>query len=394
MRGLIWVLAIFGLAVAFTLAGKNDASYVILVYPPYRIELALNLLIAGLVVTFFLGYVLLRLAIHTLRLPNYVQAFRLNRRREKGRKAMLDGLMAFFEGRFGKAEKYASRAMEMREFPVVSATIAARAAHEQRAFDRRDEYLQRAERLAPDHPVARLMTQAELLVDQRRSQEALTVLKRLHEAAPKHQGALRLELKAQQQARNWDQVVTLANQLEKRDVLEPTQAEQIRLHAHLENLKRKAADADSLKEYWLKLPNKDKLNSKISLTAARYFMGLGGCQTAHEILEQSLEAQWDSELVKEYGNCLGRDVTKQIDRAEKWLVQYPKDAALLLSLGRLCTRQELWGKAQSYLEASLAVEPTSDAHIALANLLEKMNRLDDAYKHYRQSLELTLAEGR
>jgi HemY protein len=390
VRGLFWIFAIFGLAVILTLAGKNDESYVVLVYPPYRIELAFNLMIAILLGAFIAGYALVRLATHTLRLPAYVKAFRLERHRKKGQRALNDGMLAYFEGRYGKAEKFADKAMDLGESPVISASLAARAAHEQRAYGRRDEYLAHAERLAPDYPVARLMTQAELLIEQRRYQEALGILKQLHELAPKHVTVQKLELKAQQQAKNWDQVLGLVAQLEKRGAIDDTQAELLVLNAHLENLKRKALDADALKEYWLKVPSEYRTNGKIALTAARYFIGLGGCQVAIEIIEKSLERNWDSDLVRLYGQCLGKDVLKQIERAEKWLQTHPRDAALLLTLGSLCTRQELWGKAQSYLEASLAVEPSGEAHIALAHLLEKMNRLDDACKHYRKSLELTL----
>lgn len=390
MKGLFWVLLIFALAVAFTLAGKNDSAYVVLVYPPYRVELALNLLIALLVLSFFLGYMLLRFAIHTLRLPAYVRAFRVERKRKKGRKAMLDGLLAFFEGRYGKAEKFARKAVEMREFPAVTASVAARAAHELKAYERRDDYLDQAERLAPGYPIARLMTQAELLLDQRRPQEALAVLKQLHQAAPKHIPALKLELRAQQQARNWDEVIALTAVLEKREAIDASRAEQLKINAYLENLKRKAPDGQALQEYWQKIPADIKLNGEIALNAARYFVELEGLQKANEIIEQSLARQWDSDLVSLYGHCPGKDPLKQIQRAEKWLSAHPRDAGLLLTLGILCTRQELWGKAQSYLEASLGVEPGYQAHVALAQLLEKLQRPDEACRHYRLGMERAL----
>jgi len=40
------------------------------------------------------------------------------------------------------------------------------------------------------------------------------------------------------------------------------------------------------------------------------------------------------------------------------------------------------------VEASLSLEKTRAAHLALANLLEKMNKTDEACNHYRQSLAL------
>ena len=58
---------------------------------------------------------------------------------------------------------------------------------------------------------------------------------------------------------------------------------------------------------------------------------------------------------------------------------------LLLALGRMCLRQRLWGKAQSYLEASLAVAESQEAHLELARLFDLLERSEEANQHYRAS---------
>ena len=68
--------------------------------------------------------------------------------------------------------------------------------------------------------------------------------------------------------------------------------------------------------------------------------------------------------------------------------RHPDDAILLMALGRMCQRQRLWGKAQSYLEASLAVAPSQEAHLELARLLDQLDRGDEANQHYRASAQL------
>ena len=75
MRGLFWVLLLAALAVAITLGARYNAGYVLLVLHPYRVELSLNLLIALLLVGFAAAYVLARVVVHTLRLPNEVRRF-------------------------------------------------------------------------------------------------------------------------------------------------------------------------------------------------------------------------------------------------------------------------------------------------------------------------------
>ena len=391
MKALSWIIFILALAVGLVLATQSNVGYVLLVYPPYRIDFSLNFLIILLIASFAAAYTLVRLAVHTLRLPAYVRSFKEARRKEKGRRATEDALIAYAEGRYARAERLAQHALLLNDAPAINALLAARAAHEQRAFQRRDDYLARAEKMAPQQAVARLMTQADLLVESRQPQDALPVVQALKALAGKHVGALRLELKAQQLAKNWDQVLLLLPQLEKRDGIEAVQAEQLRINAHIENIKRKAHQAEALKAYWSKLSTQEKTNSKISLAAARYFLALGGVKEAREILEDSLAKHWDSDLVELYGQCADKDVVKQIERAENWLKEHPRDPHLLLALGRLCARQELWGKAQSYVEASLSLEMTREAHLALAQLLEKMNKTDEACKHYRQSLALESA---
>ena len=63
----------------------------------------------------------------------------------------------------------------------------------------------------------------------------------------------------------------------------------------------------------------------------------------------------------------------------------------LYALGRLCIAAQLWGKAQSYLEASLNNAPTVDAHLALADLFERLERPGEAHAHYRAAAELSTA---
>lgn len=386
MKVLFWILAILAAAVALTLAAKHNAGYVLLVYSPYRIELSLNLFLTLLLAIFAAGYGAVRLAVHTLNLPAYVRTFRQERRRDRAREAMDDALLAFYEGRYAKAEKFAVIALESGEAPLANVLLAARAAHELKAYDRRDSYLEQAERVSREQPEPRLMTQAELSLDQRDFQQALQSLKELQTTTRKNLAALRLELRAQSQAKNWDQVLVLVAQLERRGAIDPIQASQQKISAYQENLKRKGQDLASLREYWQKIPSTDKTNSKIAWTAAQGFLAFRECQAAMEIITASLESQWDSDVVRLYGECLGKETLKQIERAEKWLKQHPQDAVLLQTLGRLCAKQELWGKAQSYLEASLSIEPNAGTHLELAHLLEKIGRADEAGKHYRASM--------
>jgi HemY protein len=389
MRALLWVLGLFAVAVGLVIAARYNNGYVLLVWPPWRAELSLNFAIMLALSVFFIAYVLVRTIIITATMPSRVRAFQKRRSENRARAVFNEALVNFFEGRFGRAEKAASAALKAGESPALSAMLAARAAHGMRAYATRDKYLAKSASTDPNEDAMRLMAQAEMLLDERRYYDALDVLKRLPE---KHTAALRLELRAQQMAMNWERVLALIPQLERRRVFERPVVAQLRRQAVIESLKRKAVDDKSLREYWDRLPAEDQYEPRIAATAAQSFIALGGCQEAHKIVEEGLERQWDSALLAIYSECLGTDVRQQLERAEKWLEQHPRDAVLLLTLGRLCAHQGLWGKARSYLEASLSIEPTHSAHLELGRLLEREGKPAEAAAAYQKALEVTLEQ--
>jgi HemY protein len=389
VRALLWIVGLFALAVALTAAARYSPGYVLLVLPFHRVEVSLNLAVALLLGAFVAAYVLVRALGLTLAMPARAVAFRRQQRRVRAQRAFQEAVRAFFEGRFGRAERAARQALEYDDAVGLSLVVAARSAHELRSFHARDEYLREMDRRAAHESYLRLMTQAELLLDERRYHDALQALGQLQD---KHTAALRLELRAQQLAKNWDQVLQLLPQLDRRKVFEPGILEQIKHYAQTENLKRKALDWRSLREYWDRLPVEDRKDGRVAAAAAQCFIALGGVSEAHEIIEQSLEVTWNPALLALYVECLPRDARRHLERAESWLQQHPGDPVLLLALGQLCMQQALWGKARSYLEASLAVEPTHTAYVEFGKLLERMGEPEEASRVYRRGLELALGQ--
>ncbi len=389
MRALLWIVGLFALAVALTAAARYSPGYVLLVLPFHRVEVSLNLAIALVLGAFVAAYLVVRTLGLTLAMPARAAAFRREQRRTRARRAFQDAVRAFFEGRFGRAERAAKQAIEQGEAVGLSLVVAARSAHELRLFHERDEYLRDMDRRAAQENYLRLMTQAELLLDERRYHDALQALDQLQD---KHTAALRLELRAQQLAKNWDQVLQLLPQLDRRKVFEPGILDQIKHYAQTENLKRKALDWKALREYWDKVPVEDRRDTRVAAAAAQCFIALGGVSEAHEIIEQSLEVTWNPALLALYVECLPRDARRHLERAESWLQQHPGDPVLLLALGQLCMQQALWGKARSYLEASLAVEPTHSAYVEFGKLLEQMGQPEEASRIYRCGLELALGQ--
>ncbi len=399
MKVLFWILGAFALAVGLSLALRAADGYALLVLPPYRIEVSLALLVVLLVVGFVVAYFSTRLVLHTLRLPGHVRAFRERRRSDNAEAALLATLQAWFEGRFSRAEKMAAKAWDLGASPVAVSLVAARAAQRVRDIDRRDLWLSRAETASQAKESdakwrqATLATRGELLIDERKFDEARTVLHGLHATGPTHIATLLLLLRAEQALANWEEVIRIARLLEKRSGLPVSVLDGIVTGARIALLERKAHDPQSLSAYWRQIPDQESRQPKLAAVAARAFMQLGDCRRAHRIVEEALGVTWAAELVLIYGECIDEDSLTRIERAERWLNERPRDWPLLLTLGRLCVQRELWGKAQSYLEASLSMQPTRAAHVVLAQLFDRIGRVPDANRHYRAAADVGLPTG-
>jgi HemY protein len=388
MRFALWSLVLAAVAVGIALFARHSSGYVVIVSAPYRVELSLNLLIFLVFAGYFAFYFATRLAASLVAIPARVRAYRAERLRSRLRQALNDALLAFFQGRYASAEKSAAAALTGDETKGVAAIIAARSAHELGRFSEREHFLDHAKGAEPGVDQARLTTLADLLVSQGRHEEALGVLKDLSARDSRNLRLLRLKLQAEQAMRNWDEVLATVTSLVKLGGLGPEEAGAARRAGHLGNLNRKAQDAGALLAYWKQLPVEMRVDPAVAATAARYHLALGGNAEAQSIIEQALEREWSSSLVALYGDAAGADALPQIERAEKWLPSHARDPALLLALGKLCMRQGLWGKAQSYIEASLALEPTHDGHMTLAALMEQLGKPQEAVAHFRRSAEL------
>jgi HemY protein len=390
VKSLFWLLMLFAAAVAVALGARLNDGYVLLVLPPYRTEISLNLFVVALLGLIVLLHLLLRSITAMMSLPGRARRYRERRRRQAAVEAFQEAVRLLFEGRFGRALKKAEEAHEAGTAPGLSALIAARSAQRLRDPERQQAWIDRAKE-DPRNSAATLMLEAEMMNEVRRFPDALVALDRLQDKKGRHIAALRLELRARQGTGDWDGVLRLARQLEKREVLPPEVVREIRTQAHLENIARRRADAGQLKDYLRTVPGAEQ-GRRVVLAAGRALADLGATAEAQKLVEQAIDGgsagESQSELALLYGNLQGGDQTGRIAKAEHWLRQFPGDAGLLLALGRMCLKQRLWGKAQSYLEASLSVGETREAHLELAMLCDQLERADEANRHYRAGARL------
>jgi len=137
---------------------------------------------------------------------------------------------------------------------------------------------------------------------------------------------------------------------------------------------------------WKQVPK--RLKSDISMLEAYYtaLMRTGLHDRAEKELAAALKTEWQAPLVRLFGLVEGPDPTHQLKRAEGWLAKHGEDPELLLAAARLCLRNELWGKARSYLETVIGLRPTPEAYQVYGRLLNQLGETDAAADAYKSGL--------
>lgn len=391
MRLLLWLVALMALAIGIAVTARFNPGNVVLFYPPHRIDLSLNFVILLELLLFAIGYAVLRAIGATVSMPARVAAYRHRKRERDSNKGLREALKALFEGRFGHAEKAATRAGELPENAGLAALIGARAAHRMREPARRDGWLASVSGDAA-LKTARLMTVTELMVDDHKPEAALEAVAELNASGVRHIYALQWSMRAHQQAKNWPEVLRLVRSLDKHKALHPALSARLRELAYDALLGDSSDDSEAILRVWAMVPTSERVKPYIAARAAAALSARGLHDEARATVEEALHNDWDDRVVRAYREAAAVAGTPallaQIEKCELWLRTRPNDAELALTLGALCLKQKLWGKAQRYLEQALsdAAAPAMvrECHLKLAQLHEALGQQEQAAFHYRQ----------
>ena len=384
--GIIVVVVLFvsAFALNFLLA---DPGYVVINFRGYVIEMSVPVL-ASLAVLLVLGVWLIRkILIAPRRLGEAAGRIRSARSGQK----MTKGMIAVAEGNFARGEKMLGRAARTSDSPLFNYLQAARAAHLQGRDERRDEWLRLAFRETPEAANAVLLTQAEFQLDRNQYEQALATLRRLEEDSKNHVHALALMGRLYFKLEDWTALGEILPRLRKNTQIKPEVLEKWTIRVHKEALD-KAIDAEVLDFTWKGITRSLKTDTTLLEAYYNGLMRAGLHDRAEKELAASLKSNWRGPLVRLFGLVEATDTTKQLKRAEGWLKNHGEDPDLLLAAARLCLRNELWGKARSYLETVLSMRPTPEAYQEYGALLAQMGEADAAADAYRDGLGMVAAK--
>ncbi len=362
---------------------QEDPGYVVIRFRGYLIEMSVPVLLALILI----GAALVWLVVRTLRVPRQLGEAAGRYRSGRAGERLTRGMIEVAEGNFAKGERLLTRSAVKSDAPLANYLQAARAAHLLGQDERRDNWLRLAYEMTPEAASAVLLTQAELQLDQRQYEQALATLRRLEEQVPNHSHALNLLGRLYYRLEDWEQLEALLPRLRKHGRIGDALLDRWAVRVYVEKLAA-ATDAAEVEAAWQSTPK--NLRSEVALLEARYaaLIRTGEHETAEKEIIRELKREWRGPLVRLFGVIEGPDPARQLRRAEDWLRAHPDDVDLLLTAARLCLRNELWGKARSYLETVISLDPSPEAYNEYGSLLNRLGEGDAAAEAYRQGLGL------
>lgn len=352
----------------------TDAGYVALRFAGYLIEMSAVTFALLLLAAYFSVRVLLRV-FNARRLWRQSQT---QRRNERARRSLSRGVLEMAEGQWQASEETLTRSAHDAELPAAHYLVAARAAELQGATQRRDEWLAKAIEVSGDRRAPALILQAEMHLKHKQFGAALTALAQLEAGGEQTPRGLLLLARIFRQTGDWEKLQALEPRLRSTPGIAKSVADEAVAQVHFDRLKAIGADAKQLATAWKELPKSLTQRPEVVVAYAHAAMACDEYESAEVELRRLLDKHWDEAAVLAYGELDSDEPLVLLDRAEQWLPNRQEDAALLLTCARLSLRAELYGKAQSYLETSLAIRPRLETFHLLANLMEQLGDRDRA----------------
>jgi len=418
MKATLWFLALFGVAVAIALFAGNNQGTVTLFWPPWRVDLSLNLVLLLLAGGFVVVHAALRALAALFEMPQQARRWRAQQKERAMVLSMLDAYSQMIAGRFVRARKSAlavlaqERALARSEDAPIHGPQIRALAHllvaesAQALQDRaaREEHLKNALEHAPAWSTSSalqathegvLLRAARWSLDDRDAPAAVQWLASLPQGAARRTMALRIKLKAARQARKTTDALDTARLLAKHRAFSPLAAQSI-LRGLAMDLLDGAHDTAQLRRAWDSLEPTERAIPELAIHAAQRLSLLGG--------DVALARAWLLPVWEQWGQlgdlARGRLVRalesglSQIDGA--WLARIeaahqaqPRDTLLQYLAGMACLQRQLWGKAQQMLaQAAQGLQDTGlhrNAWRALAELAERRGEPEVAQQAYRRA---------
>ena len=385
MRVVIWLLVLFAVAAGAALFASTNPGTVTVFWPPYRVDLSLNLVLLALIVAFVVAHLVLGTASTLTGLPAQARRWRALQRERAVQGHLVDALFSMAGGRFVRASESLLAADKMqralmeagegeaaRQADTVFAAIHMLAAEAQHALQKRterDQHLQAAlqtmrQRGATDALDGLFLRATRWSLDDNDAAGARAWLAQLSQGAMRRAASLRLRFRTARLAgENLEALVTV-RQLIKHKAFRGATGDNIS-QALAAELLRAPRDAQQLEQAWTRLEPQEKETPSVALLGAQRLLDLGGDSARsrawllpiwNTFLQTGTPLNPDQQvrlvqiLEAGFGQGDAAPDSLWLARIENAQMANPRNPLLQYLAGAMCLRMSLWGKAEHFFK--------------------------------------------
>jgi len=389
-----WIL----LLLVFVLAGVylgpfilELPGFVIIGYDVHTAEMRLTtflvLLLMSVLIIIFTIWVIKVL----LRSGLIAKRWNSGRGQKKARTRGINGLIALAEGKWDQAEKLMTQAAQKSDTKLLNYLLAAQAAQEQGAVERRDEYLRQAYKEASDAELAIGLTQARLQMQHLQYEQALATLNHIQTLAPKHPHVLNQLKKLYIKLGDWKALAELLPKLKKFKIINDNEWIELSLSILQSQLSQQDT-VESLNQYWNSLPKALKKHLAALKAYINALIDLNDFSHAEKLLQQQLKKHVDDDLLVTYCSLSHCNPGVALKFVESKVSGHTPSVDVYLALSKIALENQLWGKAQSYLEQAQSLKPTVEGYWLLSKTYHGMQDQAKEQQAYQAGLALAQAE--
>lgn len=433
MKAALWLVALFGVAVATALLLGGNQSTVTLFWPPHRIDVSLNLVLIVLMASFAGLHLALRALSAFFALPQQARRWRLQQKERTVHGALTQALSHMLTGRYIRSIHAAEQVLQtsaalhavsslgeslpkhMEPMQILAHLIAAESAHALRDRELRTHHLEAAIALGRNKSVGELeevveaahLGAARWALSDRDPAQAMQFLDGIKQGTARRTLALRLRLKATRLNRQHAIALDTARLLKKHGAFSESAANSLIRELVLAHL-NDAHDSAQLQTAWGQLDSSEKETPEVVLHATDRLHKLGAPAT--EVMPW-LTPVWNR-MVQQPDSCapaLRHRIVLALSRTllmvppdADWLVSidrarqtYPRWVELQFLVGMVCWHHALWGKAQQMLEMAapqlMQAELQRQAWRTLALLAEHKEETARAQIYWKRAAEVVVA---
>lgn len=386
MRLALWLLGLFGVAVAVALGLSMQVGTVTVFVAPYRLDMSLNLVVIALLCGFALLYAALRGLFRMFELPSQARRWRTQQRERSAQQALLNAMLLWMTGRFLRSRKAALQGLNQVDHLLTQAAasqqsalammrsllhlLAAESAHALRDNAARELHFQQALSIEAGPRVSQkqelrdavYLNAARWALHDRDNLKAQQWLNQLPQGTARRTLSLRLRLKADRLSQQHLPALETARLLAKHGAFSSAAARSLVRGLAMASLDD-CHDSSQLQTTWKLLQADERVMPELALHAAQCVLKVQG--------DPQLALQWllpvwqqladPTEVLhqsqRERMVIVLASALQQVEPDSEWLARIeqarlanPRHLELQYLSGMICMRHGLWGKAQQMLE--------------------------------------------